>query len=390
MDLNCRECGLRESCIHESRQAPGVKRMIRQTFDEGRDTQELWKELQKECLLLAQAEEARRRRPSLLSRRLKGDTEPVDEAEKAVEASGPGPNGAAKERAPAASPSPPVSKPTPGPVYAHSEPVEEEEKEEREEPAPVYYCLAQEDGQHRIALPAEGAIVLGRFDLKGNAIPDVDLSPYDTSEHLISRRHARIMGYGGLHFVEDLGSTNGTGFNGARLRVGQKIPLRPGDRITFGQTEFVYVPIPKVQVLSDAGAPQAHLRVASTGNRFSLPSQGRVIVGRSDYAKNIIADVDLSEEGDVSLVVTRRHVKIIARQKLNYWIALPAIRQPVRSLRSEVVVIAGKWPLFQPPCIPVLDGIVVDVVETRPQASLVSYAGVPVVVPYLSTCSRCQ
>jgi pSer/pThr/pTyr-binding forkhead associated (FHA) protein len=313
VELNCRECTWRESCIQESQQAPGVKRMIRQTFDEGRDTQELWKELHKECLLLAQAEEARRRRPSLLSQRLKGDTGPGDEAETAVDEPGPGLNGAAKGHTSATLSSSPVSKPAPGPVYVHSETVEEEEEEE-EAPEPVHYCLAREDGQYRIALPVDGTILLGRFDLKSGVIPDVDLSPYDTSEHLISRRHARIVGHGGLHFIEDLGSTNGTGFNGARLRVGQKIPLQPGDRINFGQTEFVYVPAPRMQASADDEAPRAHLRVASTGNRFSLPSQGEVIVGRSDYTKNIIADIDLSEEGDVSLVVTRRHVKIIARQ----------------------------------------------------------------------------
>jgi pSer/pThr/pTyr-binding forkhead associated (FHA) protein len=313
VELNCRECAWREICIQESHQAPGVKRMIRQTFEEGRDTQELWKELQKECLRLAQAEEARMRRPSLLSQRLKSDAEPVDEAETAVDGPEPGLNGAAKKHAPAASLPLLVPKPAPGPIYAHSETVEEEEEEE-EAPEPVCYCLARENGQHRIALPVDGTILLGRFDLKSGVIPDVDLSPYDTSEHLISRRHARITGHGGLHFIEDLGSTNGTGFNGARLRVGQKIPLQPGDRISFGQTEFVYVPAPRMQASASDEAPRAHLWVASTGNRFSLPSQGEVIVGRSDYAKNIIADIDLSEEGDVSLVVTRRHVKIIARQ----------------------------------------------------------------------------
>jgi pSer/pThr/pTyr-binding forkhead associated (FHA) protein len=311
--LNCRECTWRESCIQESQQAPGVKRMIRQTFDEGRDTQELWKELQKECLLLAQAEEARRRRPSLLSQRLKGDTEPVDEAETTVDGPEPGLNGVVKEHVPAVSSSLPISKPAPGPIYAHSEGVEEEEEEE-ETPEPVHYCLAREDGQHRVVLPVDGTILLGRFDLKSGVVPDVDLSPYDTSEHLISRRHARIVGHGGLHFIEDLGSTNGTDFNGVRLRAGQKIPLQPGDRINFGQTEFVYVLAPRMQASSDADVLRAHLQVASTGNRFSLPSQGEVIVGRSDYAKNIIADIDLSNEGDVSLVVTRRHVKIIARE----------------------------------------------------------------------------
>jgi pSer/pThr/pTyr-binding forkhead associated (FHA) protein len=313
VELNCRECTWRESCIQESRQAPGVKRMIRQTFDEGRDTQELWKELQKECLLLAQAEEARGRRPSLLSRRLKGDTEPDDEAETAVDGPGPGLNGAAKGHFQATLSSPPVSKPAPGPVYVHSETVKEEEEEE-EAPEPVHYCLAREDGQHRIALPVDGTILLGRFDLRGGVVPDVDLSPYDTGEHLISRRHARITGHSGLHFVEDLGSTNGTGFNGSRLRAGRKVPLQSGDRISFGQTEFVYLPAPRMQASADAEAPRAHLWVASTGNRFSLPSQGEVIVGRSDYTNNIIADIDLSEEGDVSLVVTRRHVKIIARE----------------------------------------------------------------------------
>ena len=58
--------------------------------------------------------------------------------------------------------------------------------------------------------------------------------------------------------------------------------------------------------------------VASTGNQFSLPLRGEVIVGRSDCAKGIIPNIDLSEQGEAAQVVTRRHVKIIARDGRHY------------------------------------------------------------------------
>lgn len=49
----------------------------------------------------------------------------------------------------------------------------------------------------------------------------------------VSRRHARIYRQGGQYFIEDLGSTNGTAVNGARLEAAYA--LRGGELITLGE-----------------------------------------------------------------------------------------------------------------------------------------------------------
>ncbi|PMY09387.1 FHA domain-containing protein, partial [Pseudomonas sp. GW460-13] len=54
-----------------------------------------------------------------------------------------------------------------------------------------------------------------------------------------SRRHAHVYLKGGVPFVEDLGSTNGTFVNGKRL-ADHGVPLDDGDLIAFGGNHFVY------------------------------------------------------------------------------------------------------------------------------------------------------
>jgi pSer/pThr/pTyr-binding forkhead associated (FHA) protein len=43
----------------------------------------------------------------------------------------------------------------------------------------------------------------------------------------------------GAYWVEDLGSTNGTLLNGEILS--ERRQINPGDRITFGKTELVFI-----------------------------------------------------------------------------------------------------------------------------------------------------
>ncbi len=59
------------------------------------------------------------------------------------------------------------------------------------------------------------------------------------SDDYVSGRHARLTRHGGLLYVEDLGSTNGTFVNGKKT-VGAT-PLRDGDRVRVGSTTFRYL-----------------------------------------------------------------------------------------------------------------------------------------------------
>ena len=58
------------------------------------------------------------------------------------------------------------------------------------------------------------------------------------SDDYASVRHARLTRHGGLLYVEDMGSTNGTFVNG-RKTVGAT-PLRDGDTVRIGSTTFRY------------------------------------------------------------------------------------------------------------------------------------------------------
>jgi pSer/pThr/pTyr-binding forkhead associated (FHA) protein len=72
-----------------------------------------------------------------------------------------------------------------------------------------------------------GECVVGRH-------PTVD---FVLDDHLLSRRHFRLVQHGGRWEVEDLGSTNVTHVTGRRVR---RAPLRDGDRIRAGSTEFEF------------------------------------------------------------------------------------------------------------------------------------------------------
>ncbi|MHB2015922.1 MAG: FHA domain-containing protein [Candidatus Xenobia bacterium] len=69
--------------------------------------------------------------------------------------------------------------------------------------------------------------------------PEIDLTPMDPDSYA-SRRHARIMRQGEQYLLEDLGSSNGTFLNTARLEKGVEHPLKEGDKVRFGKTEFVF------------------------------------------------------------------------------------------------------------------------------------------------------
>jgi hypothetical protein len=76
------------------------------------------------------------------------------------------------------------------------------------------------------------------YDLAGGATlgrGDVEIQLEDP---FASSHHARIAHEGSVVVLEDLGSTNGTYLNGEPLRGPQ--PLRPGDRIRIGDSEFTF------------------------------------------------------------------------------------------------------------------------------------------------------
>jgi hypothetical protein len=76
------------------------------------------------------------------------------------------------------------------------------------------------------AWPLEGSLIVGRAVENG----------VDLADPRVSRRHACITRTGDAVVIEDLGSTNGTYVNGAR--IAEPRPIVPGDRIGLGDTEL--------------------------------------------------------------------------------------------------------------------------------------------------------
>lgn len=82
-----------------------------------------------------------------------------------------------------------------------------------------------------------------RYDLKGKSIslgrdPASDIC---IDEETVSRRHARIEKQDGQTFVVDLGSTNGTYLNDARVQPYVPMALTEGDRLKVGRSIFKYL-----------------------------------------------------------------------------------------------------------------------------------------------------
>lgn len=73
----------------------------------------------------------------------------------------------------------------------------------------------------------EGIGLVGRDDAHLYGLP---------AENTVSRKHAQISRDGGTVVVKDLGSTNGTFVNGAK--VDDEATLRPGDTVQFGAVRF--------------------------------------------------------------------------------------------------------------------------------------------------------
>jgi hypothetical protein len=77
-------------------------------------------------------------------------------------------------------------------------------------------------------IPLEGGITIGRSEAAGLSIAD----------QFVSHMHARILKRGPYHFVEDLGSTNGTFLNDRRVERDAQLKVR--DSLRIGQTILRY------------------------------------------------------------------------------------------------------------------------------------------------------
>ncbi len=312
----CRQCpkATRDRCIAQSHASPSSKEMIKRAFEARTDTEEMWRILQMSCLRIREEQEAKTYRESVLARRLRMARDGEAELLEGVEEVAPAEPGAPPISVTVEPVQPEVREVDRVEVKPPPPPVAEEVPERRREPERELYSLVLESTRRRIALPADGEVVLGRPDPNVDFFPDIDLTYEDQGRLAVSRRHAKIYGDGNVHYIEDMGSTNGTRVNTQTLQLGQKHKLCQGDRIVLGHCLFVYGPTPRWLV-----TPPNHLKsrfyllTPSSGRRIDLPDQGELIVGRSDPALSFVPDIDLGDEGMVGERVARRHIKIICQ-----------------------------------------------------------------------------
>jgi pSer/pThr/pTyr-binding forkhead associated (FHA) protein len=123
-------------------------------------------------------------------------------------------------------------------------------------------------------------VYLGRDLANDIPIPDAE----------ISRRHARLFIQGNLVFIEDLGSTNGTFVNGARISSPKEI--HPGDRITLAEkTAFSFSiagqgETPKSEsVVSYATQPQQVPQYQESYQPISAPVPERELAPAPEFTK---------------------------------------------------------------------------------------------------------
>jgi pSer/pThr/pTyr-binding forkhead associated (FHA) protein len=198
-------------------------------------------------------------------------------------------------------------------------PLRELPEEEQPEPSEALPCsLVVVSTGHRISLPAEGELILGRIEVDSNFTPDIDLTSDTQGMPSISRRHARIAAIGGRHLIEDLGSTNGTAVNGRPLNPGRRVPLQPDDHITLGLCELIYSQTPRWLGIYRGRPYRAFFLVTFSGNRYYLPSKPEIILGCSDPEKGVTVDIDLGQEGRLARRTSSRHARVIEEGGLHF------------------------------------------------------------------------
>ncbi|MDB9316524.1 FHA domain-containing protein [Nodularia spumigena] len=151
----------------------------------------------------------------------------------AVEPPAPAP-APAPEPAPPVAVEPPAPEPEPAPVAVEATPVPSASMTQLQQ---VMARLFHVQSDREIELPqALSVIHIGKPN--DRIPPDIDVSGFSNSE-IVSRIHADIRVEGDSHYIEDVGSSNGTYINNSPLLPGNRHRLRPGDRISLGKGDLV-------------------------------------------------------------------------------------------------------------------------------------------------------
>jgi pSer/pThr/pTyr-binding forkhead associated (FHA) protein len=92
----------------------------------------------------------------------------------------------------------------------------------------------------RYPLPPFGEMIVGRSDPTIGFTPDINLEDEAEASVVVARRHIKISARENRHYVEDMGSANGTKLNGEVLHIGERGLLEPGDHLWLGGCVLAY------------------------------------------------------------------------------------------------------------------------------------------------------
>jgi pSer/pThr/pTyr-binding forkhead associated (FHA) protein len=88
---------------------------------------------------------------------------------------------------------------------------------------------------HILPLGDRNEYTLGRASDGQPITPDIDLTPYQAYENGVSRLHVVIKRIQGKIIIMDLGSSNGTYLNGARMTPNHEESVKHGDTVSLGK-----------------------------------------------------------------------------------------------------------------------------------------------------------
>jgi pSer/pThr/pTyr-binding forkhead associated (FHA) protein len=312
---SCRKCPIRNRCIEESANSPSVKETVRHAFAAKTDTLDTWGLLQPNCLLLKAERERASTAPqeSMLGRRLRLAREAKEQAVNVSHEETAHPPDYLQSVSP---PAPPEEEERPLTIGAVDARLESSQTDQGH--LPPCWLTVSVSGRH-ITLPANGELILGRFDPNIGIPPDIDLTHEDQLTLTVSRRHARIVGVDGHHTIEDLGSRYGVFLNREPVRSSPSRPLSPGDRIALGNIQLAYDAVPAhLTDIASAANVRHYLIVTPTGRRLTIAPPKDIIIGRADRYIEYAPDIDLGREGEVAVRVSRRQAIITWRNRSPY------------------------------------------------------------------------
>jgi len=313
--------------------SPAAKRIVARSFESRTDTTDTWRALQHNCLLLRRDQETAeppKVKKGGLRDRLRQTEDTVQTPVSDTPATPASPGRTPPPRPAFRAAEPPIASSRHTPPLKPSPIVERDEKAtdvkrrtapkiSYPKPTPPLSMPSARPGPralislvngHRISLPQDGELVLGRFDPLMKSAPDVDLSFESSRVQGIAYRHARVVGWRGEYMIEDLGSSHGTRVNDEMLEFKKRHTLQVGDVVRLGDCAFFFDLVPPLWKLPLSHS-QCFLYVTYTGHYLALPDQDTISIGRADARLNVQPDIDLGAEKGAAGTVSRRHARLV-------------------------------------------------------------------------------